>query len=80
MGQRYHDQQPVNRDSNFEFSQSSAQLCGGVIGMAPFRVWKNDCVPIWKDNTTIGPGDGLFESDFTNQSAEPVKIRFYGAI
>lgn len=72
--------QTLSPNSNFEITQSSTDLGGGAIGMAPFRLWKNDCYPVWKDNDTITGGDGLFETEFVPSGSKPVKIRFYGPI
>lgn len=72
--------QSLSLNSDFEFSQTSAQLGGGAIGMAPFRLWKSDCIPAYVDNTVIGAGSGVFESKLADANQKPIKIRFYGPI
>lgn len=65
----------ISPDANFEFSQTSADLGGGAIGMIPLRLWKSDSRPGLDANGRRLP---VVAGEFFQSGAVPVIIRHYG--
>lgn len=66
-------------DTMPEYTRTSGTLGGGAVGLAPFYLYDEDCLPI---NDDAAPTITIREFDRTNPLATPrsVKLRFYGPV
>lgn len=62
-----------------EYTRTSGTLGGGAVGLAPFYLYDEDCLPV---NDDAAPTITIREFDRTNPLATPrsVKLRFYGPV
>lgn len=59
------------------YSNTSANVGGGAVGLVPYHLYDNDCDPV---NNATTPGE-IFDSQFNGiVSSRAAKLRFYGPV